>query len=588
MSERERGRLVARASAVGKKARRPATNRAAEVIVDILENAGVDTVFGLPGGTIAPLFDALLDNPAIRTVTSRHEAGAMFAAAGWAWATKRLGVVLVTSGPGVMNTLTGLASAYCDGLPVLVLAGEVPRTVFGKRALQEGTQHHLDIISMAQSVTKLARQVPNATVLPAMIEEAIACAMSGRRGPVLLTLPLDVLTEAVRAPRIVRSWPTEATSDTAVFDRVARSLETAARPVIFAGSDARWGQGPEKLKLLAERLQAPVMTTPKGKGVFPESHPLSLGIFGHGGHPSTSDYLNGGVDVLLAVGTDLSDPATNGWSPSLIPSRELIQIDTQGGDLGRNYAVTVGLIGAVDNQLDQIVGRLTGPERPAKRFGIKYHSEPDQKVEGAQGVLPQRAIRELQAAMPEDTIYTVDIGEHLLFATHYLQINDPRSFLIMTGLASMGSGIGGAVGCKLGALDHPVVAICGDGGFAMSIGDVATAASERLPVLFAVLNDHRYGMVELGNEAVYGRTPKYATDPINVAELARAAGADGIVIERSTAIEGLDLERRLSNGPVVLDVRIDPTVRMPKNDRFKALKAATGRSSIPAEIAMGR
>jgi acetolactate synthase I/II/III large subunit len=552
--------------------------------VEVLEASGVDTVFGLPGGTIAPVFDALIDTPSIRTVSARHESGAMFAAAGYAWSTGKVGVVLVTSGPGVMNTLTGLASAHCDGLPVLVLAGEVPCGVHGKRALQEGTQHHLDILSMAQPITKLARQIPSASAAPAILEQAIALAVSGRRGPVLLTLPLDILNEPVRAPRIARSWPAEAPTDELVIARVARVLELAERPIIFAGSGARWGDAPRELRAIAERLEAPVMTSPKAKGVFPEDHRLSLGVFGHGGHPSAMDYVSKGVDVVLAIGTGLSDPATNGWTPDLVPSKEFIQIDADGTQLGRSYSVTQGIIGQSESVLRQILSHLAIEPRATNRFGVRCHTDPDELVDGPRGVAPQRAIAQLQASLPEDTIFTVDIGEHLLFATHYLAINEPNRFLIMTGLASMGSGIGGAVGCKLANPNRTVAAICGDGGFAMSIGDIATAAAEKLPVVFCVLNDRRYGMVELGNEAVYGRTPRYATDPINVAELARAAGAEAIVIERATAIAGLDLPRRLARGPVVLDVRIDPEVRMPKNDRFKNLKAAGVRGSVAPSV----
>jgi acetolactate synthase-1/2/3 large subunit len=316
------------------------------------------------------------------------------------------------------------------------------------------------------------------------------------------------------------------------------------------------------------------MTTPKGKGIFPESHPLSLGVFGHGGHPSSAEYLEGGVDVLLAVGTGLSDPATDGWSPLLNPSEHFIQIDTDALQMGRNYPVSVGLVGRADSVLEQIRAHLTTAPRLASSYGVRRYTDP--ATETSPRITPARAIWELQQILPEDTVYTCDIGEHLLFSTHYLKIDQPDGFVVMTGLASMGTGIAGALGIKLAQRERPVAAIVGDGCFAMSVGDLATAAREKVPMVIAVLNDGRYGMVELGNLSIYGRTPPYPTCEIDVKAFAQSVGAEAVVIEKPGDILGLSLEGRV--GPLVLDVRVDPEARMPnKNKRFEELALAARR-----------
>ncbi|HHH30066.1 MAG TPA: thiamine pyrophosphate-binding protein, partial [Polyangiaceae bacterium] len=267
--------------------RPPCLRRVADAIVDELIHAGVDTLFMLPGGTISPVLDACLDRSQIRQVGTRHESGAMFAAAGYARATSGLGVVCVTSGPGVLNTLTGLASAHCEGIPLLVLAGEVPRARQGRMSLQDGSAHHLDVLGMVKPVVKLALELTRPEAAPAIVRRAVRTAMSGKRGPVVLTVPMDVARAATPDQRFF----SEVTLDYAVdsglmgsaIDEAAVLLNEATRPAIFAGSGIRHGLGPERLLHLAERAQIPVITTPKAKGLFPESHPLSLGVFGHGG-----------------------------------------------------------------------------------------------------------------------------------------------------------------------------------------------------------------------------------------------------------------------------------------------------------------
>lgn len=550
--------------------------RVADVIADELVNAGVDTLFMLPGGTISPVLDACLDKPQIRQVGTRHESGAMFAAAGYARATDKLGVVCVTSGPGVLNTLTGLASAHCEGIPMLVLAGEIPRAKQGQMALQDGSAHHLDILTMVKPVAKLALEITRPEAAPAILRRAVRTAMSGKRGPVVLTVPMDVARCIVPEQRffseVALDYAIEGGMMGRALDEAAAALAAAVRPAILAGSGVRHGLGPERLQHLAERLQVPVLTTPKAKGLFPESHPLSLGVFGHGGHPSSREYLERGIDVLLAVGTSMSDTGTDGQSDLLRPTESLIHVDVDALQLGRHYPVTLGIVGEADDIL-RAMARRVAHVADTRRFGVRRHGDPEVEAYGPSGMItPQRALWELQQVLPADTLYTCDIGEHLLFATHYLTIDPPGGFMAMNGLASMGSGLGAAIGAQLGSPERTVAAICGDGTFAMHGAEVATASAEGLPIVFVVLDDRRFGMVENGHEALYGRTPPFSTEPVNVRALAEALGAHTTVIRKPGDI--LNANLRSTHRPMVLDVQIDAAVRMPKNGRFEELKRA--------------
>ncbi len=546
----------------------PRRRRTADGLVDVLTEAGVDLVFGLPGGPISPLFDALLERGDVRVVSSRHESGAMFAACGYAHTTGRLAVVAVTSGPGVLNAITGLASAHCDGLPVLLLVGELPRKIQGRGGLQDGSSHGLNVIGMTRHISKLAVEVTDPAHAPMMLRRAITTAMSGKRGPVVLTLPMDVATAISEPARITSDVALEFNLASGDIDEIATLLSGAARPLILAGSGVRGNNAPERLRAVAEHFRCPVATTPKAKGVFPESHPLALGVFGLGGHPSTRAYVEGGVDVLIVLGSSLGDVATDGWSPLLNPLRALIQVDIDAQQIGKSYAPTHAVVAPAAHFLRRLLERrpiALARERPFTRV-IRHalaSSEPDR-------LAPQDAIAEIQSILPADTIYTVDSGEHFLFATHFLAIDHPDAYVVMTGLGSMGQSIGGAIGAKLARPARSVAAICGDGCFAMNGFEVATAVSERIPLVVFVFNDQRLGMVENGHRAVYGRAASYPIT-MDVGALARGLGAAFVRASRpGDLVRAADFLRN-PRGPVIVDVLIDPDVRMPRKDRMAAM-----------------
>lgn len=547
-----------------------AVRRTADVLVEVLAQAGVELIFGLPGGPISPIHDALLGQTAIRHITTRHESGALFAAAGFAHATGRLGVAAVTSGPGVLNAMTGLASAHCDGLPVLLLVGEVPRKVHGRGALQDGSSHGLNIVGMTRHITKMAAELVDPSNAPLTLHRAIATAMSGRRGPVVLTLPLDVTSAMIPPPRIAAQVGLEFVLPPRAVDDIAALLAMAARPMILAGSGCRGHGTPARLRALAETYQCPVATTPKAKGVFPEDHPLSLGVFGLGGHPSARGYAERGLDLVLIVGSSLGDVATDGWSPLLKAKRHIIQVDIDAQQIGRSYTPSHALVAPAAGFLSAMLERRPTHVPRIIGGGVTRHKL---GANAADRLAPQDAIAEIQSVLPRDTIYTVDSGDHFLFATHYLELSHPDSYVVMTGLGSMGQSIGGAIGVKLARPTRPVAAICGDGCFAMNGFEIATAAAEHIPLVLFVFNDRRLGMVEHGHRAVYGRDASYPIS-MDVGALARGLGAGFVRVERPGDILRIADRLRAPDGPLVVDVVIDPDVRMPSRDRMVAIDSS--------------
>ncbi|MHB8420061.1 MAG: thiamine pyrophosphate-binding protein [Myxococcales bacterium] len=544
--------------------------RAADQIADILVQNGVKTVFGLPGGAISPIYDALMDHPEVRVVTCKHETMAVFAAAAYARATDGVGVVLVTSGPGVTNAVTGLASAYCDSLPVVLLAGEVPRAQFGRGALQEGSAYSLDVRGMVSSITKATYELTNPQSAASLMSKALATARSGRKGPVFVSLPLDVTRQQVDPPRIGAQVSAQFTVEAPLLDEVADLLAGAERPLILAGSGARWGAGPQQLLRLAERGGIPVATTPKAKGVFPESHSLALGVYGLGGHASASGYLDAGVDVLVAVGAGFGEVSTNTWTDRIKASKAFIQLDIDAGQIGKNYRADIGLVGPAEILLRQLLERLPKARHLALVQRVK-RDEAEHAGAGALGpIKPQRALWELQQKLPSDAIFTVDIGDHMVFALHHLQLDRPDCFYYAPGLGSMGSGLGAALGVQLADTDRTVVCVCGDGTISMCGTELLTASQQGLPIVYAVLNDGGYGMVDHGFQNIYGRSMGFSLEPLNLAGFAEQVGARSVIVQRAKDILNVDFAAaRAERRPLLLDIRTGGATILPFRDRIK-------------------
>jgi acetolactate synthase-1/2/3 large subunit len=402
----------------------------------------------------------------------------------------------------------------------------------------------------------------------------------------MITLPLDVTTAQMARPRAGGVVTSSTVVATDMLDEVATLLREAQRPLVLAGAGVRGGGAPALLRNVVERIACPVATTPKGKGVFPEGHPLSLGVLGLGGHRSAQRYLGNGVDVVLAIGTSMGDLSTDGFSPHLQGKKALIHVDIDARQIGKSYAPTHSIVAAASDLLGGLADRLgeeTTLRLRALPGGVERHvlessSRPHR-------IAPHDAVREIQAVLPENTLYTVDSGEHFLFAVHYLETKLPDAFIVMTGLGSMGQSIGAAIGAQLAHPSRMIAAICGDGCFAMNAFEIATAVAERLPIRVFVFNDERLGMVENGHQMVYGRHPSYPTTPLDVCTIARGLGASALRIDGIGQLQAARDVLCVARGPVVVDVRIDPDLRLPRLDRVAAMSPATKPSTGAATTA---
>jgi len=564
--------------------------RAAELILAQLKREGVDTVFGIPGGAITPLYDALYHDRSIRAISTRHEAGAAFMALGYARLSGRVGVCCLTTGPGATNAVTAVAAAKIDSVPLLVLSAQVSTPAFGKGALQDSTYDRVDIVEIMRPITKMSTMLVNPLTLAATLRQCFRLAMSGRRGPVHINIPSDLMGQEVWEDL---QWPHQYRPISRGFDReavkaAALCLLEARRPAILAGHGVNLSNAQPELRELAELLGMPVATTPKGKGAFPETHPLALRVFGLASSPQSEDYLlKAGVDVLLVLGSGLHEISTQGWETGLQPSAALLQQDIDPGQIARNYPVQVALIGDAKTTLRELLFQLRrmiasgefAKSAPASDFlAWKKSVEP---YENAPATLstdiplkPQRVMREINAALPEDAAIFIDVGNHTLWALHYLEATGRNVFIHNWGeFAAMGYGIAGALGGKLASPQRPVIAIGGDGGFGMAGMEGSTAVTYGIAMVWIIFNDGRFNAVHHGQKLQYnGRTFGTEFKRLDLAKVAEGLGAVGRRVSRPGELGAALSEALAREAPTVLDVTIDPDEVPPIHSRVRALE----------------
>jgi acetolactate synthase I/II/III large subunit len=560
------------------------------LILEYLKLEGVQAVFGIPGGPVTPLFDALYHEPAIRTVATRHEAGAAFMALGYARATGRLGVCCLTTGPGATNAITAIAAAKADSLPVLILTAQVATSVFGKGSLQDSTDSGVDTVALFRPVTKMSTMLASPNNAASLLRQALRSAMTGRRGPVHLSIPTDLMRRLV-GEDIQRSDQYRASPRS--FDRegikeCARHLLAARRPAVLAGHGVNLAHAEPELLELAELLSLPTATTPKGKGAFPETHPLALRTFGLASSPWAERYLlSSGVDALLVLGSSLHENSTQGWDPRLSARKILMQQDVDPSMIGRNYPVTATMLGDAKTTLRELLFHLrrllaSGEHPPASipsdlahfKAGVPEFLTPAAMLSDQEPLKPQRLMRELDAALPPDALIFLDVGCNTLWGTHYLTATGRNSFAHNWGeFAAMGYGVAGAVGGKLGAPGRPVVAVVGDGGFAMAGMEVSTAVTCGIPVVWVVLNDGRFNAVHHGQRLQYaGRTIGTEFRRMDIAGVGAALGAWTRRISRPGEVAPAVRDALASGRAAVIDVRIDADEVPPILTRVQSLE----------------
>ncbi|MFB6267501.1 MAG: biosynthetic-type acetolactate synthase large subunit [Halodesulfurarchaeum sp.] len=533
----------------------------AEAVVDALENAGVTTTFGIQGGAIMPVFDALSDSD-IRHVTMAHEQGAAHAADAYGIVSGKPGVALATSGPGATNLVTGIADANLDSDPLVALTGQVPRDMVGNDAFQE-----TDTVGITAPITKGAFFASDPDTVGEDVGAAVAIAGSGRQGPAVVDLPKDVTqgetADRPGAPTTPPAYdpPTPEAEPTAV-DEAARAIADAQKPVILSGGGVVKAEASQPVRAFAMEHDIPVVTTMPGVGTFPEDHPLSLGMGGMHGTGYANLALNH-CDVLVGIGTRFDDRLT-GAVESFAPEAAVVHVDIDRAEISKNVHADHPLVGDAAAVVEQLAAAMPGsPDVAAWRERIDTWREQypmDYETPEDEPIKPQFVVEAMDEAMPADTIVTTGVGQHQMWAVQYWTFTRPRTWVSSNGLGTMGYGAPAAVGAKLAAPDREVVAFEGDGSFLMTVQALGPAVRENLDITVAVLNNGYVGMIRQWQDAFYGER-RYESDwgwAPDFATLASAFGAQGLRVEEYDEVAPAIEDARAHDGPTVIDFHVDP------------------------------
>jgi len=571
----------------------------ADLIVDYLNLLEVEFVFGVPGGAIEPLYNALARSArrgGTRPIVARHETGAAFMADGYYRQTRKLAVCCSTTGPGATNLITGVASAYANEIPMLVITAQTSLTHMGRRALQESSCTGVNTVALFQHITKYNTFVSHAEQLEHKLATALMQSMQSPYGPVHLSIPTDILRS--KATALIPSLNLKSLlSRPALLDEVATAelqrLVMASKKMVLVLGEGCSESMPDILKFAAE-TDAKIVTTPHAKGLISPYHPLYQGIVGFAGHPSATDCLRDkDVDLVLAIGTHLGEWSSDGWNQQTLLNQRLVHIDEIESHLSGSPMAQLHVRGNIRvifqhlleffdiQEIHDINSRSNTNEIRQKQRTFHVLEEAKCKDDSTP-LKPQRLMALLTESFPPFTRYLADSGNSIAWAVHYLHPYDRRlagqrncnSGLFRASLeyASMGWAIGAAVGTALGSPTTPVVCLTGDGSVLMSGQEFSVAVQEKLPVIFVILNDAALGMVKHGQRLANAEAVGFDIPQVDFAMMARSIGATGHIIESVADFKALDIKAILKNpGPTVLDVRIDGEEVPPMKTRMRVL-----------------
>jgi acetolactate synthase I/II/III large subunit len=543
------------------------------LIVEALKKEGVDVLFGYPGGAVIPLFDEFYSEPSIHVVLTRHEQGAVHAADGYARSTGKTGVCVVTSGPGATNTITGLATANFDSVPIVVLTGQVIRPMIGNDAFQEA-----DTVGISRPVTKHNYLVDDRAHLGQIIKEAFYLANSGRPGPVVVDLPKDVIIEAMddEYPETVniRGYNPVTVGHAGQIKKVASAIKRAKKPIFYIGGGMHIAGASGIFRQVLEKTKIPTITSLMGIGTIPSDHPLFLGMIGMHGTVAANMAATES-DLIIGIGTRFDDRVT-GKLDTFAPHAEIIHIDIDPAAIARNVAVKIPIVGDARQVLEELLPIIVAPDIDEWRKEAISWKEENPLPEGEKGeyVAPQQIVKVISEVFP-DAIITTEVGQNQMFGALYYNYTKPRTFLTSGGLGTMGYGFPAAIGAQLGNRDKKVIDIAGDGSIQMNIQELATAVQEGLPVIVAILNNGYLGMVRQWQQIFKGarysstclmRTPKCPHDcggkagswchhyTVDFVKLADAYGAIGMRVDKIEEVKPALVEAGKSKDvPVIID-----------------------------------
>ena len=529
-----------------------------QLVCEALLREGVDTIFGLPGGAILPLYQILPEYPELRHILVRHEQGAAHAADGYARVTGKPGVAWATSGPGATNLVTGIGTAMMDSVPMVCITGQVGRAAIGSDAFQE-----TDITGITLPITKHNYLVMHASEIPGAIKEAFHIANTGRPGPVLVDIPKDVFTEEVDV-----DWSDEIDlpgykpnlkGNGRMIRRAVDLIYEAERPVILAGHGVIISRAYDELRELAEDAQIPVITTLLGIGSFPESHILSVGMPGMHGMAYASLAIEE-ADLLIALGMRFDDRITGDTSLFARGSKK-IHVDIDPSEIGKNVAVDVPIVGDVKLVLQELNKRIEPTSRPSwlKRVEQLKREHPSMHIRDTDRLIPQYVINQISEATNGDAVIVTGVGQHQMWAAQHYTFNEPCSFVSSGGAGAMGYEVPGAMGAQVGRPDKVVWSIAGDGGFQMTMCELATMFENRIPVKIAILNNGFLGMVRQWQQLFYDRSyvaTGYSGNP-DFVKLAEAFGIYGARVTEKSEVMPTIKEAMAFDGPAVVDFVVE-------------------------------
>lgn len=528
-----------------------------------LEKEGVKEVFGLPGGANLPMYDELFKSN-IRHILARHEQSAAHMADGYGRVSRKPGVCFATSGPGATNLLTGLATAQADSAPMIAVTGQVPVNMIGKDAFQES-----DIIGMANPCVKYSFQPRNASEIPGVIRKGFYIAATGRPGPVLIDIPKDVQQNeaSMTFPEEVkiRGYHPWTDPDIVQIEKAIDMLLAAEKPIILAGGGVTISSAFAELQSISELLMIPVVTTFKGKGSFPENHPLSLGPIGMHGHAEANKLMTE-ADCVLAIGTRFSDRSV-GTFEEFEKHLKIIHMDVDPAEIGKNQTTNIAVVGDVQATL-RIMVKLLIQKSIKKTEGTTWlkHVKEVKEYWRENLKLPKgemtaaKILRKLREVLPKESITTTEVGQHQMWASLFFDVIHPGTFFSSTGLGTMGWGFPAAIGAKVAKPDVAVVDIAGDGSFSMTENSLATSVLENIPVIVFLVNNFSLGMVAQWQRTFYDRR-MIGVDLKNCPDyvkLAQSYGAQGI---RAQSLDELEKAIKIglkSDVTTVIDIPIDP------------------------------
>ena len=527
----------------------------AEIVCESLLQEGVDVIFGLPGGAVLPLYGALSGYPQLRHILVRHEQAAAMAADGYARATGKVGVCTATSGPGATNLVTGIAGAMMDSIPMVAITGQVPRPAIGRDAFQE-----TDITGITLPITKHNILVLEVDEIAPAIKEAFYIARSGRPGPVLLDIPKDVLA-GERRPFV---WPKSielqgynppGEADDIQLSQAVELINQAQRPVILAGHGVLISHAYNELKELAEKAQIPVITTLLGISSFPTDHFLHAGMPGMHGMAYASLAIDK-ADLLISLGMRFDDRVTGRLS-DFAPNARVVHVDVDPSEFHKNVKATVPVLGELKKVLNQMLPRV---ERKTHVDWLQYidtlrAEHPSLNIRQSDELLPQFVMKQLSDITEGQSIVVTGVGQHQMWAAQHYAYKEPNSLLTSGGLGAMGFEVPAALGAKVGRPEKVVWSIAGDGGFQMTLCDLATAVENNIDVKFAILNNGTLGMVHQWQEFFYDKdffATVYSGNP-DFVKLAEAYGITGIRVTDKSQVEAAIRQAMEIPGPVVVD-----------------------------------